>query len=329
MGAADAGDGDPEVIAVARTFVGAPATARHPGRDPVNRPMIHHWCHALDDRNPIYLDPDAAAQTRHAGLIAPPAMLGTWTLDAVARRDGGPRDQVLRRIEEAGYTAVIATNYDQEYLRELRPGDHLSETISVDDLSERKSTALGDGYFVTVRHDYHDQHGELVGIARMRLLKFQPSAQRDDAPASTAPVDEQAPARRPRPAITRDNAFFWEGVGRHELMIQRCTSCGRLRHPPRPMCADCRSTAWDTVASTGRGVVHSYVVHHHPPLPGITTPHPVVLVDLDEGVRIVSNTVDIVPDDIQIGLPVEVAFVAVDDELTLPLFRRRDGGGQA
>ena len=318
------GDGARDVVAEARAFVGAPATGRQVARDPVNQPMINHWCQALDDRNPIYLDAEVAAATRHRGIVAPPGMLGTWTLDAVARDDGGPRDQVLRRLEQAGYTAVVATNYDHEYVRELRPGDHISETITVDDLSERKTTALGDGFFVTVRHDYHDQDGELVGVARMRLLKFQP-AQRDEPPTPAPDDAEPVRAARPRPAITRDNAFFWEGVRRHQLLIQRCASCGQLRHPPRPMCGSCRSTEWDTVASTGRGTVHSYAVHHHPPLPGITTPHPVVLVDLDEGVRMISHTVDVDPADLQIGLAVEVVFVAVDDDLTLPLFRRRDG----
>ncbi|MFY9615768.1 MAG: Zn-ribbon domain-containing OB-fold protein, partial [Candidatus Dormiibacterota bacterium] len=149
-----------------------------------------------------------------------------------------------------------------------------------------------------------------------RVLKFKPSM----APPSKAPAVEGKP-RRPRPAINADNRFFWEGVDQGQLLIQRCAACGALRHPPRPMCPKCRSLEWDTVAASGRGTVHSFVVPHHPPLPMVPQPYVVVLVDLEEGTRLVSNLVDVAPEDVRIGMPVEVAFTAVDEELTLPLFR--------
>lgn len=296
----------------ARRFVGTGPPSVRAGRDPVNRPMIHHWCDAIGDGNPAYLD-----ETRPGGIIAPPALLGSWTLDsATPREDGGPRDQVLRRIERAGYTSVVATNYEQEYLRELRPGDRLVEEITVEDISDRKDTGLGTGYFVTVRHDYRDEEGELVGVARMRLLKFQPRPR---------PAQGSREGDRPRPPVGHDNRSFWEGVEQGELRIQRCGNCGRLRHPPRPMCGDCQSTDADWVVAAGRGTVHSYAVHHHPPLPGIELPHIVVLVDLDEGVRIVSELVDVAPDEVEIGIPVAVSFDRLGDDLVLPRFRRRQG----
>ena len=303
-------------VAEARAHVGTPAVGVRVGRDAVNLAMINHWCDAIGDRNPAYAEASASA-TRHGGVIAPPALLGSWTMDAEADVAGGPRDQVLRRLEQLGYTAVVATNYEQEYLRQLRPGDRLSEAISIETLSDRKETGLGTGYFVTVRHDYSDQSGELVGVARMRLLKFKPKERGDK---SAPPQADQSVAQRPRPPTNRDNAFFWEAVARGELLLQRCASCGRLRHPPGPMCGRCRSTEWDTVASTGRGTVYSYVVHHHPPLPGIELPLIVVLVELEEGVRLVSNLVDAEPDEVAIGQRVQVDFRNVDDELILPLF---------
>ena len=312
------------LIEQARRWVGAPAGQEKVGRDPVNRPMIHNWVHALGDANPVYVDEQAAARTRHGGLIAPPGMLQTWVMDAPEEDEDGPWPKVLEALDAAGYTSVVATNYEHDYIRELRPGDHIRQRTTVEDLGEDKITALGVGRFVTVKHTYVDQDDEVVGIGRMRLLKFRPPASSGDRPA-TASDDAEAPAptsRRARPAINRDNAYFWEGVDAGELRIQRCEGCGALRHPPRPMCDRCGSTQVGHVVASGRGRVHSYVVHHHPPLPGVETPHPVLLVDLEEGVRLVAEAAaGIEADDFAIGREVVLEFKALDDELTVPAFR--------
>jgi uncharacterized OB-fold protein len=126
---------------------------------------------------------------------------------------------------------------------------------------------------------------------------------------------------RPRPALTEDNTFFFEGAKKSTLLIQRCASCGTLRHPPRPACAVCRSFEWDTVVASGRGTVYSYVVVHHPQVPAFDYPLPIAVVELEEGTRLVADLVGVAPDAVRIGMPVAVEFVAVDDELTLPLFR--------
>ena len=126
---------------------------------------------------------------------------------------------------------------------------------------------------------------------------------------------------RPRPALTEDNTFFFEGAKKGTLLIQRCASCGTLRHPPRPACATCRSFEWDTVVSSGRGTVYSYVVVHHPQVPAFDYPLPIAVVELEEGTRLVADLVGVAPDAVRIGMPVVVEFTAVDDELTLPLFR--------
>lgn len=128
-------------------------------------------------------------------------------------------------------------------------------------------------------------------------------------------------ATRLRPTISPDTAFFWEGLRERRLLIQRCASCGVLRHPPRPMCPECNSLEWDTVAATGRGTVHSFVMPQHPPFPFMEYPYIVVLVDLDEGVRLVSNLVGIAPDAASIGMPVVVDYVEFDDDLVLHQFR--------
>lgn len=287
------------------------------GPDPVNVPMIRHFCEAIGDRNPVYLDEEAAAKTRHGQLIAPPAMLGVWTM-GTPRNAGGPRDQVIRRLEQLGYTSVVATDYSHEYLADVVPGDRIFEQRSVEDLVGPKSTGLGEGWFLTTRYDYYTDAGIHVGIGRMRLLKFKPRGNGGGGAVSS-------PRRRPRPVINRDNRFFWDGVAAGELRIQRCQSCKELRHPPGPMCPNCRSTEWDWVISSGQGTIYSFAIHHHPPLPGIEPPHAVVLVELEEGVRFLAETQGMTHRDVRIGMPVTLTFKQIDEELTVPAFAPAPG----
>lgn len=133
-------------------------------------------------------------------------------------------------------------------------------------------------------------------------------------------------AHRLAPSISPDTDFFWSGLKEHELRIQRCTDCQTLRVPPRPMCGNCQSLNWDHVVSSGRGTVFSFVMPKYPPLPFLQYPYVVALIDLEEGVRIVSNLTDIAPEDITNGLPVEVyyeTFESITDqtELVLNQFR--------
>jgi uncharacterized OB-fold protein len=123
------------------------------------------------------------------------------------------------------------------------------------------------------------------------------------------------------PTTTPDTEGFWNGVRDHKLLIQRCTGCQALRHPPRPMCPRCNALAWDTIESSGRGEVYSYVMPRHPPFPWFEGTYIVVLVALEEGIRLVSNLCEIDPGDVTIGMPVEVFFEHFDDGLVLPQFR--------
>jgi uncharacterized protein len=122
------------------------------------------------------------------------------------------------------------------------------------------------------------------------------------------------------PAVTPDTAFFWDGLREHRLLIQRCASCGLLRHPPRPMCPACHALDWDTIEASGRGTVTSCVIPHHPPLPWFPEPYVVALVELDVGVRLVTNVVGVEPGSVTVGLAVLVRFEHFDDDLVLPLF---------
>ena len=121
------------------------------------------------------------------------------------------------------------------------------------------------------------------------------------------------------PVTDDDNRFFWEGVQEGRLRIQRCASCATLRHPPGPMCPRCHSLEWDTVESRGRGTVYSWVLSHHPTEPD-AEPRIVVLVDLEEGVRLVANLQGLPWADVTNGMAVEAFFADVGGVL-LPQFR--------
>jgi len=300
-----------------QAFVGRPAAPPLRARDAVNQPMIRHWCDAVGDANPVYTDPEAAAASRHGGIVAPPAMLQAWTMRGLGvepqTSDDHAIGQVMSLLDEAGFTSVVATNCEQEYRRYLRPGDHLTVSGVIESITDEKRTALGAGHFVTWLDTYRTDEGDVVGTMRFRVLKFRPG------PAGAAP--DSPPVRRPRPVLSEDNRFFWEGIQRGELLIQRCASCGGLRHPPRPMCPRCQSLDWDTLRASGHGRVHSYVVPHHPRLPAFQEPYVVALVDLKEGTRLVTNLIGMAPEEVRIGMDVELEITRVDDELVLPLFR--------
>jgi uncharacterized OB-fold protein len=120
--------------------------------------------------------------------------------------------------------------------------------------------------------------------------------------------------------MTADTRFFWDGAKDGRLLVQRCGGCATLRHPPRPMCPHCHSLEWEAIDASGRGTVYSFVMPHHPPLPFFDDGYIVVLVELEEGVRVVSNLVDIEPGAASIGMPVRVRFDTFDGDVVLPVF---------
>ncbi len=122
-----------------------------------------------------------------------------------------------------------------------------------------------------------------------------------------------------------DTAPFWEGCKRHEFLIQQCGACHAFRYPTRPMCAECgdRDFAW--VKSKGAGKIYSYAIPNHPSgnkALQTLVPYNFVLVELAEGVRVVSNLLDVPTKEIKIGMPVHVVFTQVKPGVVLPHFRR-------
>jgi uncharacterized protein len=117
--------------------------------------------------------------------------------------------------------------------------------------------------------------------------------------------------------------WFWDGVAEGKLLFQRCSSCGTLRHPPSPMCGECHSLEWDPEAASGRGTVYTWIVSHHPTQPD-DEPRIVALLELEEGVRFVSNLTGVDRDAVTNGMAVELCFETFgdgDDAFTLPQFR--------
>jgi uncharacterized OB-fold protein/acyl dehydratase len=311
-------------LARLRGFEGKPSGPPSDARDDVNQAMIRHWVDAMGDDNPVYVDEASARDNGFPGIVAPPTMLqawimrgylsqpdGSWKAPRDASGEVSPQEQLFEVFNEAGFTSVVATNCDQEYTRPIVLGDRLSVTSVIDSISPEKHTGLGDGHFVTTRLEFTDQHGERVATMRFRILRFRPQT----------PGSKVETPLRPRPAITHDIAFFFEGARQGTLLIQRCAQCGTLRHPPRPACASCGSFEWDTVTSSGRGTVYSFVVVHHPQVGGFDYPLPIAVVELEEGTRLVGDLIGVDPAAVRIGMPVVAEMVAVDDELTIPMFR--------
>lgn len=126
----------------------------------------------------------------------------------------------------------------------------------------------------------------------------------------------------PRPRLTGLTGEFYGWLRRHELRFQRCLGCGRYRHVPRELCSGCGSDAWEWAPSSGRGQVFTWTTTYralHPAF--VDVPFTQVVVELEEGPRMLSTVEDVSDADLRIGMPVEVFFDDVDEELTLARFR--------
>lgn len=302
------------------TFDGRVVVEERPGPDVVNLPMIRHWVETMEDTNPAHLDEAAALATGRPGIVAPATMVQAFTMPTYTQKmranaGDGPTTgmaDLFALLDEGGYTSVVATNSEYEFERELVLGDTVTVEEVVESISPEKATGLGVGRFITTVRTYRDGAGETVATQRWRLLKFRPPV---------AVAKEAPPALRPRPAINLDNEFFWDGVAARELRIQRCVGCESLRHPPGPCCPNCGSYEWDWVTASGRGTLYSYVTAHHPRLSGFDYPLYIGLIELEEGIRFVTDLIEVTEADLVIGDPFALDWLECDPELTLPVFR--------
>ena len=130
------------------------------------------------------------------------------------------------------------------------------------------------------------------------------------------------PLKHPKPGIDWETRAYWEGCGRHELILQRCRSCGTLQHRPRALCVSCLSDEIEHFPASGRGTVYSFTITHQNQAPGFREALPYVLayVELEEGVRLLTNIVGCSPEDVRIGLPVEVEYAQLEGDIAVPRF---------
>jgi len=320
---------DPKLLSQIEGFVG-----REYGRvyawDRVNAPMIRQWCEIMGVDNPLYTDPVYARDAGYDDVVAPPAMMQVWCMAGLDNENYPPGStdensfEVLKTIEGFGYPAVVAVNTELNFERYLNLGERIYYTSRVDSISEEKTTGLGTGFFVTLIMPFFSERqgeDEKVGEMLFRVFKFKPATAEKANDKSEAKADEKPVYKRPLPGMSDDTRFFWEGCEQGKLLIQRCASCQTLRHPPAPVCAKCHSFDWDTVESSGKGELYSFVVMHYPEVPPFDYPNPIGLIELDEGVRLTAGLVGVEPGELKIGQRVEVEFNRFDDRLTLPQFR--------
>lgn len=153
--------------------------------DPVNAAMIRHWCAALGDENPTYAETGTA----------PAAMLQVWTMPGWKPVPSGPDAvaDLYACLDAQGYTSIVATDSEQDYLRPLSLGETVSATKTIAAISGEKTTGLGRGFFITSHIDIVDARGGLVGRQLHRVLKFKPPEKPIAAPAAVHPTANATP----------------------------------------------------------------------------------------------------------------------------------------
>ncbi len=140
-----------------------------------------------------------------------------------------------------------------------------------------------------------------------------------------------ADIRKPLPQPTPETQDFWDGAKAGNLRLQKCTECANVYFPPRPFCPECASRSVESFNATGKGTLHSYVINHRP-APGFEAdaPYAIAVVMLDEGVKMMTSMVNVAqtPEALQLDMPVEVAFDAVSEAISLPKFQPVAGGAK-
>jgi uncharacterized OB-fold protein len=135
--------------------------------------------------------------------------------------------------------------------------------------------------------------------------------------------DEKKKYAKPLPYLDEENRPWWEALKRHELYIQKCEECGALRYYPRAQCPYCLSPRTEWVRCSGKGTIWTFTVMHQNQAAGFrdSLPYVMAMIDLAEGLKMMTNIVDCPPEQVKIGMPVEVVYEDVTSEVTLAKFR--------
>lgn len=128
---------------------------------------------------------------------------------------------------------------------------------------------------------------------------------------------------KPLPNPTPFSKPFWDGAKRHELLIQKCQDCQKFVFYPKVICPFCLSYNLEWIKASGRGRVYTYsVVYSYAPTEfSDDIPYIIAVIELEEGVRMMSNIVECRPEEVKCDMDVEAIFQDVTEEITLPKFR--------
>lgn len=131
------------------------------------------------------------------------------------------------------------------------------------------------------------------------------------------------PDSMPPPLADATTLPWWEAAAEHRLVVQRCTACEHTRLPPSPICPECRSSDADWKDVPGSGEVYTYTTVHRPIAAAQELPYYIAVISLEDsgGLRMISNLVDVNPDELEIGMPVELVWEDMSDDLAIPRFR--------
>ena len=143
-------------------------------------------------------------------------------------------------------------------------------------------------------------------------------------PPGVTMAPQQQGYAKPLPAIDEENKPFWDYAKKHELRMQKCPECGKIYYPPSSLCPHCQS--WEKsewVKLSGKGQVYSFIVARRATNPAFAkeVPYVVAIIETEEGGRLISNVIGVKPEDMRVGMPVEVVFDDVTEEVTLPKFK--------
>ena len=231
--------------------------------------MIRNWLEALAVPGDLPVRPAGrrAGRPGHRSARDDPGLDDAGLHGTRAGDD--PLAAMVALLDEAGYPSIVATNCDQSLPRPVKLGERLAVSARLVDVVGPKRTALGEGWFVTTRSTWTSD-GEPVAAMDFRVLKFRPS------PPMT-PQGRPTPPASPgsiRPVTSPDTEFFWAGTAAGELRVQRCAAAGAApsARPDVPVLRHPELAAPGYVVAAGTGEVYSYVVHHHPPVPGQSCP---------------------------------------------------------
>jgi uncharacterized OB-fold protein len=135
---------------------------------------------------------------------------------------------------------------------------------------------------------------------------------------------------KPIPVTDAVTKNYWQGCSKQELLLQKCSNCGHLQFYPRICCIKCMSQNLEWVRSSGRGTVHTFTMVHQNVTPGFAkeVPYVYAIVELTEGVRLTTNIVECVPNEVYIGMPVSVVFEPISPEINLPKFKPNGNANQ-